>query len=47
VTQSEGVLERDSGENIWTEGWRIVHSEELLNLYISLNMTEMMKSRRM
>jgi hypothetical protein len=43
------VLRRISGpkRDEMTGGWRNLHNEELQNLYSSLNITRMIKSRRM
>jgi hypothetical protein len=53
-SQTEGVREQGTEENIWTEkrdevkrGWRKLHNEELHNLYSSPNIIQMIKSRKM
>jgi hypothetical protein len=46
-------LEEDAEENNWGQedkivrGWRKLHSEELCNLYCSLNIIRIIKLRRM
>jgi hypothetical protein len=52
-TQAEGVWGKGLDENIQlkrskvTGGWRKLHNEELHNLYSSLNIIVIIKSRRM
>jgi hypothetical protein len=42
-------IKESADENIWTyeEGWRTLHNNELHNLYASLNIFRVTKSRRM